>query len=107
MTGRSRMGRAADAPVLVEIKPWTVWLLCIALFVGWDTIAPKRGLPTASYLVWDVHRHPVLGPIVVGVWSALTWHLFVCNEATGAKARHMRVNDQIVTERMLRVVPDA
>lgn len=59
-----------------------------AAVVAWDLVAPRAGYPTASYVVWDTSKHPVMGPLFVGVWAGLTWHLFFTDGRT--KARHLR-----------------
>lgn len=58
-----------------------------AAVAAWDLVAPRAGYPTASYVVWETSKHPVVGPLFVGVWAGLTWHLFATDGRT--KARHI------------------
>lgn len=100
MTHPTEAPRVVPDPVMVafdlrHLIPFALITACVAL---WDLMAPKKGYPTASYVVWDTSKHPVIGPLFVGVWSGLTWHLFVTDGRSSA--RHLVP----VTERQLRAV---
>jgi hypothetical protein len=88
-------GRSA---LKIEIETWTGWLAIALLATIWDILGPRRGKPTLSYTVWSVHKDPIRGPLFVGVWAGLTWHLLFASNATGERARHLDIVKETIED---------
>lgn len=81
--------RAVPDPLVVtfDLRHFLPVVAITLAIVVVELVAPKRGYPTPSYVVWDTTKHPIIGPVFVGLWSGLTWHLFFTDGRE--KARHL------------------
>ena len=53
------------------------WAATAATVTGFDVWASLTGRPTMSRTLGHYLAHPLLGPILAGAWSGLTYHLLV------------------------------
>lgn len=53
------------------------WAVTLGSVVVYDTWAIKSGRPTMSRTLGHYLAHPVLGPVLAGAWSGLSYHLLV------------------------------
>lgn len=51
------------------------WLAVAGVVVSYDTWAIRAGRPTMSRTLGHYLKHPIIGPMLAGVWMGLTYHL--------------------------------
>jgi hypothetical protein len=53
------------------------WGVTLGSVVAYDTWAIRTRRPTMSRTLGHYLAHPVLGPVLAGAWSGLSYHLLV------------------------------
>jgi hypothetical protein len=51
------------------------WALILATVIVADTLLIRAHKPTMSRTWGHALRNPILGPVLVGLWRGLDWHL--------------------------------
>jgi hypothetical protein len=53
------------------------WVATAGVVVSYDVWAAHTGHPTMSRTLGHFLAHPLIGPLLAGAWSLLTYHLLI------------------------------
>lgn len=87
-----RLLRGVKGQPKVETYPWPGvggWIVTLGSVVVFDVWAARTGRPTMSRTLGHYLGRPVLGPVLAGAWSGLSYHLLVEELLPGLLQAHL------------------